>query len=260
MKVYLTLHEYLAICHHHGQMVTRPQQNLCRKASRIACQTCFPDLAGEEFDLRRHLFLEAFEGVDGFISPSHFLKTRFVDWGLSPDRISVIENGLLDLQDKLAEADPRKAPAGSLTIGYFGQITPFKGMGVILDLLERIEQEQKRDTPPDRPAFRFRVHGNLIGQETDFVERFERLDRNSPHLQVTGPYANAEVLSLMRACDYVIMPSQWWENSPGGDPRGLCGGLSGHCQRSGRSGGKGAGWQNRPAVSYGRCRRSVAGS
>ena len=218
MKVLLTLHEYLAICHHHGQMVTRPRHNLCRAADRVACQACFPEVTGEEFDIRRSNFMDAFEGVDAFISPSHFLKQRYVEWGLPEDKVHVVENGLLDLDKKLAVAEDRLDPdtddARSITIGYFGQITPFKGVDVILRAIERIEQRaQMKDAPEPLPV-RFRIHGNQVGLDQTFINRFDKLEKESAFLEFNGPYENTDVLSLMRACDYVIVPSQWWENSP----------------------------------------------
>ena len=33
-----------------------------------------------------------FENIDCFISPSTFLKGRYVEWGIEPERIHVIEN------------------------------------------------------------------------------------------------------------------------------------------------------------------------
>lgn len=219
MRLYLTLHEYLGICHHHGQMVTRPAKNLCRAASRLNCQACFPEIHGEEFDIRRHHFQAAFDALDGVVSPSHFLKSRYVDWGLDAARIQVIENGLLDLDAKVTAAVDRSEAESDkgekvFTIGYFGQITPFKGVGVVLDAIERFERAMRRKRETEDLALRFRIHGNLVGLESDFVERFEQLADRSSYLQFVGPYANTEVINLMRACDYVIVPSQWWENSP----------------------------------------------
>ena len=72
----VTLHEYLAICHHHGQMVTRPARALCGRASPAACGECFPEMDRMQFALRHDRFLSAFRAVDGFVSPSEFLADR----------------------------------------------------------------------------------------------------------------------------------------------------------------------------------------
>ena len=51
-RVLLTLHEYLLICHHHGQMVTRPALELCPAADPHACHRCFPEESAARFFLR----------------------------------------------------------------------------------------------------------------------------------------------------------------------------------------------------------------
>jgi hypothetical protein len=43
IKIVVSFHEFLAICHHHGQMVTRSGQLLCKAASPASCASCFPE-------------------------------------------------------------------------------------------------------------------------------------------------------------------------------------------------------------------------
>lgn len=58
-RVVLTLHEYLLICNHFGQMVTRPDFALCHEASPDRCHRCFPEKPRESF-LLRELWLKRF--------------------------------------------------------------------------------------------------------------------------------------------------------------------------------------------------------
>lgn len=202
-----TLHEYLAICHHHGQMVTKPARALCERASPESCGECFPEMDRTQFALRRDRFLSAFGAVDRFVSPSRFLADRHVAWGLEPDRVEVIENGLAGF-DGAAPRRPR-APGAPWVFGYFGQINQFKGVDVLLracDLLAGRADMAGRA--------QIRVHGNLVGQPPAFVERFEKAVSDHPFLSYAGPYSNGMVRELMAACDYVVVPSTWWENSP----------------------------------------------
>ena len=75
VPIVLTLHEYLSICHHHGQMVT-PGGALCERASALACGQCFPEVGAGRLR-RRELFLKSFyRQVDAFVSPSRFLADR----------------------------------------------------------------------------------------------------------------------------------------------------------------------------------------
>lgn len=202
---FFTIHEFLAMCQNHGQMVTRPGQVLCDRAVHENCLSCFPERSYTQFEARKDLMLDTFGNFDGFISPSNFLARRFVEWGLAPERVTVIENGL---QSVHPQPRPPKT-SDTWTFGFFGQINPFKGVDVILDAVERLAGNAALAR-----RVRFKIHGNLIGQSPEFVARFERLLAKYDYLSYAGAYNNASVGQLMSRCDYVLVPSNWWENSP----------------------------------------------
>jgi len=221
----VVLHEFLAICQHHGQMVTRPQQQLCMRASPSACAACFPELSPDAFNVRRAIFLGVLRQADRLISPSRFLANRFIEWGVDPARLNVIENGLAGHQrtvlwdparatNPLAAVRSPSSPVGrperrQTVFGYFGQINPFKGLDRILDAVEQICEEAAT------PQLRVRVHGNLVpGLAPEFLERFQQAAGPGGLVEYAGPYQNTDVLRLMGRCDYVLMGSKWWENSP----------------------------------------------
>lgn len=205
-RTFLTLHEYSAICQHYGQMVTRPDKQLCTRASPSRCNKCFPEYTPQQFEQRRRWFRENLLGLDGLIAPSHFLKRRFTEWGLPPDRIAVVENALArDVEDEPEPA--RRDPDAAWIFGYFGQITPFKGVDVLLSAAEALNARA------GAKRIRIRVHGNIVNQPDEFMERFHAAC-SGPSFEYVGPYDNEDVESLMRACDYVVLPSLWWENSP----------------------------------------------
>jgi hypothetical protein len=93
VRIIVTLHEYLAICHHYGQMVKTGSRALCFEATPHDCAACFTDIAPTEFLLRK-LFIQAhFAKVDLFIAPSRFLRDRYIAWGLPEWQIVLLENG-----------------------------------------------------------------------------------------------------------------------------------------------------------------------
>ncbi|EGF93571.1 glycosyl transferase group 1 family protein [Asticcacaulis biprosthecium C19] len=205
-SVVFTIHEFLSICHNHGQMITRPAQILCSASSPNACGACFPEYSSQQFALRKQNFLESLSLVDAFVSPSHFLADRFVAWGLEKERMNVIENGLMYLHP------PHLAQHSENHIwkfGFFGQINPFKGVDIILQACELISKK-----PALAAGIRILIHGNLIGQSDAFVKKFEAALEEYDFLSYLGPYNNSSVNSLMENCDYILMPSRWWENSP----------------------------------------------
>ena len=204
----LTLHEYLAICHNHGQMITRSNKILCEMSSVPACLACYPENSSQQFAIRHKHFLDAFARIDGFISPSRFLAKRYVDWGIPPDRLLVIENGL-NRVPPTAPPRPRRAGDRTWTFGYFGQITPFKGLSTILEVADLIAGFEEL---PER--IRLRIHGNMVGQSQAFLDQLAETVARYPFLSYAGAYDNRDVPRLMAECDYVLVPSIWWENSP----------------------------------------------
>jgi glycosyltransferase involved in cell wall biosynthesis len=205
MRCFFSIHEFLAICHNHGQMVTRPAQLLCGEASTEACHACYPEFLRTQFALRKSGLLEVLESFDGYVAPSHFLAQRFVEWGLPAGRISVIENGLAGVP---SQARPEKTDE-RWTFGYFGQINPFKGVDVILEAAELLSADAKFAA-----SMQIRIHGNMVEPSESFLKRFDRALKKLPFFSYAGPYNGASVYRLMGDCDYIVVPSRWWENSP----------------------------------------------
>lgn len=205
VRCFYTIHEFLAICQNHGQMITRPAQILCEEATTERCVTCFPEHVRSEFVMRKETALNAIGEFAGFVCPSRFLADRFIKWGLSGDRTVVIENGLR----RTAQVSRKTKKSALWTFGFFGQINPFKGVDVILDAAERLAGEEDLVG-----VVRFRIHGNLVGQSPKFESRLKKALKKYPFITYSGPYNNESVRRLMSECDYVVVPSKWWENSP----------------------------------------------
>ena len=206
-KIILTLHEYLAICHHFGQMVTKQSRALCYQASPTACSRCFADIPPSDFFLRKLYIDRFFNVIDHFVAPSAFLAERYVAWGIPESQISVIENVVAaPLHDKGV------TPVGNghdiLRVGYFGQISMLKGINIFLEAAQVLEQRQVHDVV-------FEIYGDHSGQppefQADFLSRIEKAARN---VKFHGPYDQQRVDRLMQSVDIVATPSIWWENSP----------------------------------------------
>jgi glycosyltransferase involved in cell wall biosynthesis len=207
LDVVVTLHEFLPICQNHGQMITRPASILCERATPTACTTCFPERTRQQFTFRQKLFLDTFRAAKACVAPSAFLAGRFAEWGLDAAAISVIENGLTHA---ITQAPLRPRHEGQPWVfGFFGQINPFKGVDLILKAAEQIARSKTLSR-----RIHLRIHGNFIGQSEAFIRRFEALVETHDFLTYAGPYDNAGVGRLMNDCDYVLVPSHWWENSP----------------------------------------------
>lgn len=208
--VLLTLHEFVPICHNHGQMVKRPTGQLCEQASPTACNSCFPDIPASRF-LRREALVRTMllDMVDAFVAPSAFLATRYAEWGIDRQRIHVIENGIMG-EEATPARELARSDAPRNRFAFFGQMTPFKGVDVLIDAVGRVPDEIWGDD-----AYLMIFGANLERQPVEFQERMKKLiERAGRRVRFYGSYQNADLPKLMRSVDWVIFPSIWWENSP----------------------------------------------
>lgn len=205
-RIVLTLHEFLAICHQQGQMVTRQQGKLCRRSGYVECSRCFPEMAPSDFFIREAYIRHFLSEVDHFIAPSHFLAQRYVEWGLSRDRISVIEN--IPTSPHPSRVPALASSSAELRVGFFGQISLLKGIQVLIDAAAILDQERVFNIS-------FSIFGDHTNQPPAFQAEFlNSIEAVGSNVAFHGAYANTDVDELMTEVDVVLVPSIWWENSP----------------------------------------------
>lgn len=224
-----TLHEYLPICHRQGQMLRVIDNERCMESSPKRCSECFPQIAPETFFLRRKFIQSQLALVDMFLAPSRFLLERFVDWGIPRARIQFEEYGRLPVAHVAADRDRDQRNR----LGFFGQLSPYKGVLELLEAMQLLaDGDHRRTLDPalmpgqsDRivgsrdhgsggPPPHLWVHGaNLDLQEEGFRQRFLELV-DQPNVTFVGRYDHDQLPALMENVDWVVVPSIWWENSP----------------------------------------------
>ncbi|WP_404295217.1 glycosyltransferase (plasmid) [Microvirga sp. RSM25] len=216
VRVVFTLHEFAAICAQYGQMVKTDGQ-LCHVSSPGECGLCYPAIGAGKFFVRDTILKSLFESVDQFVAPSHFLRERYVAWGIPKERITVIEN-LLDASAvarsyalsarKQGRAHPTPSEA-RLVFGFFAQINPFKGLDILLEATSSLPEDVRRQVM-------IRIHGeNRHYRNTEFDRRTQELLAQVKDVTcLMGGYRGEDVIDLMATCDWIVVPSIWWENSP----------------------------------------------
>ncbi len=205
-RLVVTFHEYLAICANHGQMVKTGRHALCSGSSPSLCNVCLPQHGPAAFFAREQHLRAHFLLADAYVSPSHFLVDRYLAWGLPPDRFRVIENGV----------DGEPVPPRALSdsgrrdrFAFFGQVTEFKGLPVLLDAVSRVPDDLWGN------ATLSVFGGNLELQPEAFQRRFHALvEAAGRRVRFHGSYRQNELPGLMAEVDWVVVPSIWWENSP----------------------------------------------
>ena len=202
-----TLHEFIPICHHNGQMVRTSSLRLCHRASPRRCHECFPQISPQEFFMRERFIKSQLSLVDRFITPSHTLEQRYAEWGIPPERILFEDYGRLPVRPLPEAADDDDDDRPRNRFAFFGQFTPFKGTDVLLQAMAILGN--------DFDAHLW-IHGaNLDVQSQEFQDRFNPLlEETSETVTVAGSYNRSQLAKLMARVDWVIVPSIWWENSP----------------------------------------------
>ncbi|HWD10251.1 MAG TPA: glycosyltransferase family 4 protein [Solirubrobacteraceae bacterium] len=204
VPIVYTLHEFLPICHRDGQMVRTFSSELCTEASPRRCNECFPDISPPEFFLRERFVKGHMHDVDRFLAPSAQLRERYLRWGIEPGRIEVEEYGRRAPVVRAPEPAQAKSPTN---IGFFGQLSYFKGAKVMLEAMSMLAEDC---------GAHLWLHGaNLELQTREFQEEFAAMhDELRGRVTFRGPYEHSELPKLMADLHWVVVPSVWWENSP----------------------------------------------
>lgn len=206
VRIVFTIHEFILICNRDGQMVRKDNEELCEFASPNRCSRCFPEYSPQQFKMREEFLKTHLELIDKFISPSHFLAKRFIDWGLPESKMTVLENG----RQVYESAPQRQLESGEKRnqFGFFGQINPYKGVLLILEAVEYLVKNNFQD-------FHINLFGNIASGFPEFTTEFlDFLDRYQGLVTYHGRYKQSEIPELIQLVDWVIVPSIWWENSP----------------------------------------------
>lgn len=205
-KIVVSLHDYYSICANDGLMLTTGDKRLCQKASPDACHRCFPHLHQEQFVLRERHLKTHFALVDRFVSPSEFLRQRYIDWGIAADRIEVVRNARPVAKQQQGHAAASRTKHN--VFAYMGNINPNKGALVLLEATRILAQRRPHD-------FKVEIHGGTPFQTEEFKTSFrDALTACAGHVSWHGAYAAEDTPKLMQSADWLVMPSIWWENAP----------------------------------------------
>lgn len=141
-------------------------------------------------------FRAALLAADAIHSPSEFLKSKLVEFGVPTERVSVVPNGFVfDPSRTIA-----KRPAEKLRLTMIGT-HPLKGLHVLVDAFSRL--------PQDRVAL------SVYGQVAD-AKYFEDQRRRATGLSVEfrGVYSQDQLYDVFADTDVLVVPSVWYENCP----------------------------------------------
>jgi glycosyltransferase involved in cell wall biosynthesis len=209
-KIVVTLHEYLALCMHNGQMVTTGSLKLCEKSTPLACSMCYPVHNTSSFFLRHHYIKTILESCDALISPSKFLIQRHRDCGVDHPCFYMLENGLPSHFSEERQPGYQQTYSRELNrFAFFGQLNLYKGPLVLLKAAYLLQEKGITN-------FSVHIHGaNLEHQPQEFQEELKLFhEKVKDRVLLRGSYRQSDIEALIMEADWTIIPSIWWENSP----------------------------------------------
>ncbi|MCE9593916.1 MAG: glycosyltransferase [Planctomycetes bacterium] len=139
--------------------------------------------------------------VHRFLSPSHFLRERFVEWGIPPERIRFLRTGI----DLSRFGKVERTRAEKVRVAFIGTLAPHKAPHLLLEAWKRL--------PAELAA---RAELALYGpfqHNPAYVAELQRL-AGEVGARLAGPLARNEVPGALCNTDLLVVPSVWYENSP----------------------------------------------
>ncbi|MDO8527020.1 MAG: glycosyltransferase [Deltaproteobacteria bacterium] len=199
VPVVMTLHDSKLICPNHHLFT---QHALCERCQgkhfyHAFANCCFKDSFPRSFlgmtEAYLHKALQLYEkNVGLFISPSHFLKRKFVASGWSADRIQVLSN-FVDVPKACSTGE---APKGII---YFGGLNEVKGVPLLLQALRLISEP---------------IDVSIFGEGPD-GQACQRFASSTPHRVRLGPFQHSpELYQRIQSALFTVVPSACYENQP----------------------------------------------
>ena len=197
-SVFITLHDYWGFCPLSTAVLKTG--NVCTDASR--CADCLESLKSEHgpvsADIRRSVFMAAYNKADALISPSIYLADRYISAGFPKEKIRVIANGL----DTRYFRPCRKERTEKLRIAYAGYFGRHKGISTLIKAVSLTGDK------------------NILillagaGEEQEQYVKLSNLWGISGQLSFYGKLDNRGTLKLYNDADIYCLPSIWPENRP----------------------------------------------
>lgn len=153
---------------------------------------------------RLALSREALATADTVISPSHFLVSKFAEFDFQTDRWIVIRHGIKDPSQNqdLTQLQER---SGSLRLGYIGQLTPHKGLDLVVRAAIKLLDEGK--------DISLHIWGH-IDHPTPYHDSLKAMSKDYPAIQWQGGFRGNQLWDVLNSLDALVVPSRWYENCP----------------------------------------------
>lgn len=139
----------------------------------------------------------AYRRIGRWVAISSFMKQKFVEAGVEPERVTVLRHAWERLNDGILphEEEPSGHPPYLL---FLGRLTEAKGLKVLMEAWQRTTGV----------AENARL---VIGGDGPLAEWVRQQAHNDPRIDYRGHVDGQEKARLLRGARAVVVPSIWWE-------------------------------------------------
>lgn len=199
IPIVFTLHDFWMMCIR-GQLI-KDDYSLCEGPSIKKCKECNMKYFTSEVEAEHEIKIwlktlsEVNQKIDLFISPSQFLRKKYIEYGIPVEKvlymdygfdIGTIKTGLRTISDKIR-------------FGYLGRVIPVKGIAFLIDSFNELEHS----------IVELNIYGKL---PASFNHLKNRCSNSAIHFR--GGYNYKEISNILSEIDVLVVPSIWYENSP----------------------------------------------
>ncbi len=207
----LTLHDYWLLCPR-GQMWNRDGK-VTEEITPGGCAACLRPTfgkwipAGDEgnavlADLHQ-LARETLAIPDALVAPSARAVPPFLPFGVEPERVRIVENGVDTAALRALPLPDLAAADRPLRIGYLGTLIPSKGLDILVRAFQALPQGRAE----------LRIHGNVVPYHGDQGFLTRALQALTPEDRVSyfGPYRTGDLPRILGDIDILVAPALWHE-------------------------------------------------
>jgi len=161
----------------------------------------------EDIEKREREMKRIVKKINLFISPSKFLRKRFIDWGVPEEKIIHVENGtevrpFERFRTKNRNINEIGAPK-KIHVGFIGTVKPHKAPHLIIKALGEMKEPS---------MLCVKIYGDM-GLDPAYSQYLRKLSRNL-NVEFGGRFEEKDKPRIYHDMDALIVPSVWFENSP----------------------------------------------
>lgn len=200
LPVVQTCHQYKLVCPSYRLYIMHKNE-ICERCVggrnyHAVLQRCHKNSIGASalvsFESYLHRWMKIYDHIDVFHVPSRFLGRKLVEGGYPEEKI-------WHAFYTINLADYPYHPEAADYIIYYGRLSEEKG---VLTLLKAMKAA---------PEVSLKVLGE--GPHRPVLERFAR-EHGLVNVEFLGNRASHELIPLVQNARYVVVPSEWYDNSP----------------------------------------------